>query len=954
MSSDRFQQIERIYHSALEKDEHQRAAYLNEVCAGDEALRREVEGLLAYAGRADAFMAAPALDIAARALAARRAHRLEGRRLGAYEVLDLIGHGGMGEVYRALDTRLGRTVAIKILPEHLSTNAQARDRFEREARTTSALNHPHICSIYDVGEQDGVSYLVMEFIEGQTLAELLSNGPLPFEQASAFAVQMASALAAAHSRGIVHRDFKPGNVMMTAAAVKVLDFGLAKIESTPGADDSTVQELTQQGVILGTLHYMSPEQAEGREVDSRSDIFSFGLVLHEMLTGVKSFLRDSPASTISAVLRDDPPPLETFLPNVPSALKQLIGRCVRKDPARRAQSMADVRVLLEEIRLEAERGSSASDLPQAFRGFSGTGSRHLWAIATGALVLGVVTGVVAVRLRQSPTEERAIHYKIYPPEGAEFRRVLAGGMAVSPDGRHLVFVANRGTTGRLWVRTMNGLSARELPGTDDAHNPFWSADSRSVAFFASGKLKRVDLSGGPPLELCDVSSGLGGTWNADNTILFAPGTYTVLQRVPAAGGTPVSVTTLDAAAGERAHRWPQFLPGGRRFLYFVRSSDAGREGMYMGSLDRSTKIHVLKTASNALYSDALRKYPGYLLWVRDSTLSAQRFDVQSGDLTGDIYSVADPVGHGYTSALSEFSVSSDGTVVYTGGPTNSQLTWMSRQGNAVGTVGNPAPYESFRISPDGKWLAAEKNQDIWLIDFERSTESRFTFGRNLAPVWSRDGQWIAYRGIRSGAYNLFRKHTGGVAEEERLTETTKIQGPDDWSPDGRGLLFSEESTNNDWSIWLLPMISGARPDPVVSTRFSEWHGQFSPDGNWIAYSSNESGRREVYVQSYPTRTFKRQISNSGGDFPRWARTGELVYLARDGVLTSVVVQPGAGALAFSAPKILFQISYRGFGNFANTYDVDRDGKRFLVLAPVEESASTSLRVIVNWQEYLRK
>jgi eukaryotic-like serine/threonine-protein kinase len=351
MSSDRFQQIERIYHSALEKDEHQRSAYLNEVCAGDEALRRDVEGLLAYVGRADAFMAAPALDIAARALAVRRAHRLEGRRLGAYEVLELIGHGGMGEVYRARDTRLGRTVAIKILPEHLSMNAQSRDRFEREARTTSALNHPHICSIYDVGEQDGLSYLVMEFIEGQTLAELLSNGALPFEQATAFAVQMASALAAAHSRGIVHRDFKPSNVMITPAAVKVLDFGLAKIESTPGPNDSTVQELTQQGVILGTLHYMSPEQAEGREVDSRSDIFSFGLVLHEMLTGVKSFLRDSPASTISAVLRDDPPPLDTFLPNVPSALKQLMERCVRKDPARRAQSMADVRVLLEEIRL---------------------------------------------------------------------------------------------------------------------------------------------------------------------------------------------------------------------------------------------------------------------------------------------------------------------------------------------------------------------------------------------------------------------------------------------------------------------------------------------------------------------------------------------------------------------------------------------------------------------------
>jgi serine/threonine protein kinase/Tol biopolymer transport system component len=925
---------------------------LREACDADEALRQEVESLLACQPRAESFLESPALEAAAKALARNQAQALVGRRLGAYEILALLGAGGMGEVYRARDTRLGRTVAVKIIPEHLSRNAQSRERFEREARATSALNHPHICSLYDVGEQDGLGYLVMEYIEGETLAARLAKDPLPLNQALTLAVQMASALAAAHSRGIVHRDFKPGNVMVNNSGAKVLDFGLAKMERAVAADATTVAEVTQKGSILGTFHYMSPEQAEGGEVDSRSDIFNFGLVLHEMLTGVKSFLRDTPASTISAVLRDEPAPLEEFVTDVPSGLAPLIGRCVRKDRAKRAQSIADIKLMLEEIQEEIQRGTSASRPQQSLSAARPSRRTRLWATAIATLALGLALGLTLTYFRQPAVEQRSVRFAVRPPPGAEFELTALGGRSISPDGRLLAFVARHLKSTSLWVLPLNALTARELPGTDGASNPFWSPDNRSLGFVASGKLKQIDLPGGSPVVICDAT-GLGGTWNADNIIIFVRAIYSALYRVSASGGTPAAVTKLDISAGEQAHRWPQFLPDGRRFLYYIRSSNPENQGVYLGSLDSPLKVRVLKASFNARYVPPLGAHPGYLLWVRDGSLVAQPFDARRGQITGDVVSVASPVRVGLTAGLSEFSASNDGTLVYSGGSGLHQLTYQSREGKVLNTVGTPAAYHSLKISPDGKWLAAGRNEDIWLLDFARGIQTRVTFGQSYAPVWSPDGQWIAYRAFRDGTYNLFRKRTGSAGEEERLTQTSNIQGAEDWSPDGRFLLYSEESAGKDWDLWLLPSTHKASRTSAVKTGFSGSHGQFSPDGKWIAYGSDESGRREIYVQRFPQGTFRRQISNGGGDYPRWRRIGELFYVAPDGKLMAVAVQPRLGTVEFSSPKALFGIVYPSSRTYGHTYDVVPDGKHFLTLAPAGEGDSTSLMVVLNWQAELR-
>ena len=763
---------------------------------------------------------------------------------------------------------------------------------------------------------------------------------------------MASALAAAHSRGIVHRDFKPGNVMITGSGPKVLDFGLAKMDNGLAAEAATITELTQKGMIVGTLHYMSPEQAEGKQVDSRSDIFSFGVVLHEMLTGVKSFLRDSPASTISAVLRDEPQPLDQLVPEAPTALSALISRCVRKDPAKRAQSMADIAVLLEEVREDIQRGGSAAQQPQARTASVTRKPVFRWAIAAGLVALGLLLGFILTRFRQPAVAQRPVQFKIYPPRGAEFGRIISGGTAISPDGKLLAFIARYQGNSRLWVRPLNALDARELPGTDNAHNPFWSPDSRSLGFFASGKLKRVDVSGTSVQDLSDASIGSGGTWNSEDTILFAKGNYDGLYRVSATGGVPERATTMDAAAGERSHRWPQFLPDGRRFLYFVRAPNPERGGTYLGSLDTDLKVRVLNAASNASYASPIGNHPAYLLWVRDGRLMSRAFDPGRGELTGDIFPVAGPVGLGQASAFGEFAVSNDGTLVYTGGPALSQLTWVGMDGKFLEKLGQPAPYESLHLSPDGKSVAVERNQDIWLIEIARPIETRFTFAPSHAPVWSRDGQWIAYRGFRNGVYNLFRKHAGSGALEERLTDTSSIQGPDDWSLDSRSLLYSDETSGN-WTIYFRSFFGGGEATPVVGTPFMEQHGQFSPDGNWIAYASNESGRTEVYVQSFPKGNVKRQISNAGGDLPRWRKLEQLIYLAPDGKLMAVTVEPKAGVLAFSAPRALFGLRMRSSAQFGYSYDVAPDGQRLLVLEPVEESGSASLKVILNWQAMMR-
>ncbi|HKD11409.1 MAG TPA: protein kinase [Thermoanaerobaculia bacterium] len=888
-----------------------------------------------------------------------------GSRLGPYEILSAAGAGGMGEVYKARDTRLERTVAIKVLPEHLSENAELRQRFEREAKAISSLSHPHICGLYDVGEQDGAAYLVMEFLEGETLTDRLARGRLPTDQLLRFAIEIADALDKAHRQGIVHRDLKPGNIMITKSGVKLLDFGLAKLralespapasslsrlatEMTPSAP------LTERGSILGTFQYMAPEQLEGKEADSRSDIFAFGAVLYEMATGQKAFSGKSQASLIASILEHDPPAISSLQPMVPPALDRVVRTCLAKDPDDRWQTAHD---LEGELKWIAQMGSAAGvAAPVAAR--RKNRERLAWAAFAAAAILAAV--LAALYIRRAPRPEAPIRASLVLPE-----KLFLGEMALSPDGRRLAFTMLKlGGQPGLWVRSLDAPAAQPIADADNASFPFWSPDSRFIGFFSGdGKLKRVDASGGGLLTICDAERGVGGTWNRDGTIVFGPAPTSPLFRVPAGGGRPVAVTKLDASRHETAHRYPTFLPDGRRFLYMAAnltgSSNDPANAIRIGSLDGKEDRVVVPALSNPRFAS------GHLLYGRERTLLAQRLDDRLQPV-GDPVPIAQRVaGFGWV-GFSWFTVSDTGLLAYAPiVPVPSQLLWFDRGGKPLGSVGEPAIYAGMDVSPDGRRVAvdvldASRNTfEVWLYNSDGSGASKFGFGpgNRYGHVWSPDGTKLAFASDRKAVGFrpdiVIKALDGGV--ETTLLENADSNTPESWSSDGRFLSMqvipAAGKRNNE--IWVLDL--AARKTIPVATRGSfAQNSRFCPDGRWMAYDSDESGRSEIYIQSFPGPGGTWQISAAGGTIPRWRGDGkELFYLSLDNKIMSVPVEAGSSFHA-GTPVPLFAVHPGPGGPTGGVYDVSADGKRFLVNSVPADQGSPALSLLVHWTGLLKQ
>ncbi len=880
-----------------------------------------------------------------------------GHKLGPYEVVAPLGAGGMGEVYRALDTRLDRTVAIKVLPTHLADSPELRQRFEREARAISSLNHPHICHLYDVGHQDGVDFLVMEFLEGETLAARLARGPLPLEQTLKYAMQIVDALDKAHRQGVVHRDLKPGNIMLTPSGAKLMDFGLAKSAlaaasiSSLTAPAHAVSPITAKGTIIGTFHYMSPEQVEGKEVDARSDLFAFGAVLYEMMTGQRAFEGKSQLSVASAILEKEPQPISVAQPMTPPALDRVVRRCLAKDPEDRWQTARD---LLLELKWVADAGSQAG-APAVVT--AGRKQRERWAwLAAAVFALLAVAATVGFVLR-APAPPRVLRSVIQPPEATSFVTMM-----VSPDGTRLAFIA-RGKDGKstLWVQSLDSFSPQLLPATEGAYFPFWSPDSRSIGFFSDdGKLKKIDAAGGPPITLCDTGQGRGATWNQEGVILFGQVGSQGIQRISAAGGTPSPATKLNGARKETNHRWPFFLPDGKHYLYLSRSSGTSEgEGdmLFVASLDGRENKPLVATKMIAMYAS------GFLVFTREFTLMAQPFDLKSLQLTGEAVPIVEQVLGIAGQSLSVFSVSENGILAYRTGTAvgGSKLLWFDRQGKELGMLGDQTGHISPRISPNAQKVAVDISDprvgppDVWIFDVSRGLRTRFTFDAapDLAPVWSPDGTRIIFHSTRGIVDNLYIKDASGSGNEELLLESPLLKIPTSWSSDGRFLFYTVLAQQTRGDIWVLPLFGDRKPFAFLQTPATETNAQISADGKWVGYESDESGRNEIYVTPFPGSGSKWQVSVAGGSRPRWRRDAkEIFYLAQDfSKIMAAEIRPQGTSLEIGKVQPLFQ-AHPAFPGTA--YDATGDGQRFLVNSTTMEQVVTPVSLVVNWPVALKK
>jgi len=872
-----------------------------------------------------------------------------GTKLGAHEITGVLGRGGMGEVYRARDTKLKRDVAIKILPEEFSSDPERIARFHREARAIAALNHANIAAIHELGETRTTKFLVLELIEGDTLAERIQRGPLPVEEALNIARQIGEALEAAHEKGIIHRDLKPANIKITPQGkVKLLDFGLARIfedesESEDPSNSPTLVSRTGGGVILGTAAYMSPEQARGQKADKQSDVWAFGCVLYEMLTGQQIFRGQTVTDILSGIIRSEPD--WSALPqSTPVFVRSLLRRCLRKERSRRLRDIADARIEIEEAGTPLPLGA-ASGLTAAKGRVSVTWFAAVLAIA---LVLGAALVVVSLFYfnRTAPPE---IRVEVNTPSTSD-----PLSFAISPDGRRLVFSASSEGKSQLWVRPLDSVAAQPLAGTDGASYPFWSPDTASVGFFADDKLKRIDIVGGAPQVLANAVAPWGGSWNRDGTILFAPAGAGPLLKVPATGGEPVAVTQLEA--GQAAHKFPQFLPDGRHFIYFIQGAG---QGVYAGSLDGGPSKKLVNADAAAVVFPS-----GFLLMARQTTLFAQAFDFKRQELSGNPFPVAEHAALNTTGNAAGLSATL-GIVAYRTSPLGlaRQLTWLDRSGKTVGTIGGPdtADLTDVELSPDGKHVAVYRtvnsNPDIWLIDTAGGVPMRFTFdaATELRPVWSPDSSHVVFTSSRKGVFNLYRKLSSGAGPEELLLESDQAKAPTDWSTDGRFLLFRSVGPQTGWDLWALPVSGDRKPFPFLKTPSEERDGQFSPDGKWIAYQSNESGRFEIYVQPFPGPGGKFQISTNGGAQPRWNKNGkEIFYVSLDSKMMAAPVKlsPDGQSLETGTPAALFPVRIAGGplpGAPRQQYAVSSDGQRFLVNLAVDEGAASPITLIYNWK-----
>jgi len=887
-----------------------------------------------------------------------------GTRLGPYEIEAALGAGGMGEVYRARDTRLDRTVAIKILPARFSADAVHKQRFEREAKTISRLNHPHICVLHDIGHQDGIDYLVMECVEGETLAKRLEKGALPGEQVLQYGAQIADALDKAHRAGIVHRDLKPGNIMLTGSGVKLLDFGLAK-PVVPLASAATLSAATpnlpvsEQGTIAGTFQYMSPEQIEGKELDGRSDIFSLGAVLYEMAAGRRAFEGKSQMSVASAILEKDPEPITAKQCTAPAALDHVIQTCLAKNPEERYQSAFDVKLELRWIAEQPKQVATVAAPRKQWRDWLASG------VAAAALTL-----VATYFFAPQPAPGPPLMVSVVPPAGV-FPDTLGrnGPPQISPDGSRLAFVGCKnaavsasmagGKLCSIWLRPLNSSDAREVAGTSGGYFPFWSPDGREIAFFADGKLKRVAADGGAVQILCDAEDARGGSWGSSGVIIFAATRGSPIFRVPAEGGKPEAVTRSGPVSNlglAGSHRWAHFLPDGQHFLYTKTPTGACGDftEVHFASLDGQQDVPLLRGCSSASYA------AGRLVYWRDGNIVAQPFNPRSGVLSGTAAPIAEHVALDSLFAFGEFSASADGKLVYVAGETmgDAKLVWFDRTGKILGTIGQ-GEYKNVAISPNGSRVAANSlaldDNDVWVLD-TRGTRTRLVFGdaQYDFPAWSADGRKIYFVSNLKEPFGIYVKAADSSGDVQAVVTSDKPQFATAFlaaSPDGKYLAYVYLDPVSKLDIYTVPLTGDRKPLPFLHSAANESAPTFSPDGKWLAYESDQNGKSEVYVTAFPAGGAQYQVSTTGGERPVWRHDGKEIFYRAKLTMMAVEVDKKGNALEFGAPKPLFELAVRNLaGRF---YDVSPDG-RFLTNTSLPTTQSQNFELLVNWPAKLSR
>jgi len=881
-----------------------------------------------------------------------------GTKLGPYEIQSALGAGGMGEVYRAKDVRLDRTVAVKVLASHLSSSPELKQRMEREARAISSLSHPNICHLYDIGSQDGTDYLVMEFLEGETLAERLGKGALPLSEILKIAIALTEGLAAAHRQGIVHRDLKPGNIMLTKSGAKLMDFGLAKSAATGlGSASSSapllsaaqtmtmnqaspVSPLTTAGTMIGTIQYMSPEQIEGKEADARSDLFALGAVLYEMATGARPFEGKSQISVASSILEKDPEPISSVQPLMPPAFEYIVTSCLAKNPEERIQTAHDVALQLKWVARSGTTAIRSTEKKSNYR------ELRVWRIVA---VLALMFLALALFWHGPSGTEHTSYFSAPLPFAAR-------DVAVSPNGHTVAIVGHREEQRNdlIWIYEPGSQESTGLANTEGATFPFWSADGQSLAFFADGKLKKLNLAGGLVQTLCDAPTGRGGTWNKDGVIVFTPSGHlgVGLYKILASGGTPTEITVPDKSRVEDSHRWPQFLPDGIHYLYSAIHLSGGQlSEVYVGSLNSTEKRLVTKASSNVAY------VAPYLLYYHDRTLFGQHFDTKTFELTGEPIPILTDIQYAPRISRAVFAASNTHLLVAqkAGDTGASQFLWFNRQGQEIGTALKPGIYGNMMLSPNGKIVASDvtdpvsQNTDIWTFDLETQSAKRLTFDPAIdsVPIWSPDGTQMVFSSNRGVTFDLYLKDANGAQEEKHIPQDGPDRFPSDWSRDGKYVIFERGA-----DLWFLT-IPELRATQFLKASSTLKNGQFSPDGKWVAYSSNESGRWEVYVTSFPEAHGKWQVSNAGGDQPRWRTDGkELFYLGPDSQMTAVPVKTGANFDA-GTPTALFQANPRELVATSEqfSYDVSKDGQKFLINTQLK-TGMAPMSVVLNWSAKL--
>jgi Tol biopolymer transport system component len=866
-----------------------------------------------------------------------------GHRIGRYEIVERIGSGGMGEVYRARDTLLDKTVAIKIIASDFVDDPAAGPRFERERTLSAALEHPHVCRLLDAGQDCGVSYLAMEYLDGESLARRLARGSIRRREALGYAIELADALSYAHSRGVIHRDLKPANVHLSSTGIKVLDFGLAKLRpvtpaANPQADTARLQ--TTPGTLIGTALYMPPERLAGMEADHRSDVFSFGLVVYEMLAGRRAFHGDSMASLIADIMTADPPRLQ--LSEEPyEEFEWVIRRCLEKKPDDRWQSMHDVALILRRL----GRGEAAPRR-QAI-------SRR--ALAGAAIAAAMVFAGIAVWLpSRGPVDATPLTFNVEPPPGGGFtptaNSVQSPMLAASPDGSSLAYVAS-GPDGapQVWVRRFASVPAQPLRGTDDAMFPFWSPDSQSLGFFSRGELKRIDLAGGPPRSLAPAPAPCGGAWSASGVIVFAPLVTGGLKQVPAQGGDVTAASSVDPSLGHTSHRWPRFVGSGSSYLFFARGGQRAGEGIYLGSLEGGSPKLVVRSGFAGEFVP-----PNQLVYLSDGSLVAQTFDDSTGRISGDPVLLAENVGWS-SNYYPAFSVSATGALAYASAAHASELTWFDRSGQTLGKIGGPAAFVDFRLSPDNQHVAVAQTDprtgrpDLYVFDLKKSTSDRLTSepASDGTPTWSPDGRALLFRSNREAVHDLYLRGVFDMMPERPFLKSDAAKYPTSWSHDGT-ILFHSPGVSTGWDVWEAAADGSRQPKPVIQTRFNEAQAQLSPDGRWIAYAADEGSSVDVYVQRFPLDGRRWRISLAGGSDPRWNANGsELLFLSADQWLTSVGVRSHA-ELQVLPPKRLFKLAAPAVqAPYTSLYDVTSDGTKLLVRVPREDLRSVPLTVVLN-------